>query len=128
MVHNAQLTDSPIVGGSFPPWKVIPLKVLIVDDSKTLRERLVEMLSPILGVETAGEAETVREARAAVRELMPDLIVLDLQLPDGSGIEVLRETKQNFPQTQIIVFTNQPDAQYRRRCVALGKEKRRYDI
>lgn len=96
------------------------LKVLLVDDSTDLRERLVEMLSQVQGLDVMGQVNSVADARSALRDLNPDLVILDLQMRDGSGIDVLRELRSTHPQTKVIVFTNHPEEQYRRRCADLG--------
>src|SRR5262245_56141223 len=98
------------------------LRVLIVDDSLTLRQRMAEMLARIDGLEIAGEAGGVEQARLAIRELQPDVIILDLQMGDGNGMEIMRETKLLLPSIRIIVFTNHPELQYRQRCLDLGAD------
>ena len=98
------------------------LNVLIVDDSPGLRERLAEMLRTVVGLNIVGQAHSVAEARRAIRELQPNLVVLDLQLGDGNGIEILRETKQEDPSIRFVVFTNQSELQYRQRCADLGAD------
>jgi DNA-binding NarL/FixJ family response regulator len=98
------------------------LKVLIVDDSITLRERLSEMLSRVAGLEVIGEAESVAQARSAIRDLLPDVVILDLQMSDGNGMEVLRETKVLYPSIRQVIFTNHPELQYRQRCLDLGAD------
>ena len=96
------------------------LKVLLVDDSTELRERLVEMLSQVPGLDVMGQVDSVTDARSALRTLNPDLVILDLQMRDGTGIDVLRELRSTHPQTKVIIFTNHPEEQYRRRCTDLG--------
>ena len=98
------------------------LNVLIVDDSTALQQRLASMLKNIEGLNVVGQALCVAEANKAIEELQPDLVVLDLQLGDGSGIEVLRETKKNCPAIKFVIFTNQSELQYRQRCATLGAE------
>jgi len=96
------------------------LKVLLVDDSIELLERLVEMLSHVPDLDIVGQATSVADARTLCPKLQADLVILDLQLKDGSGFEVLRELKSSQPQTKVIIFTNHPEEQYRRRCTELG--------
>ena len=98
------------------------LNVLIVDDSPGLRLRLAEMLQTVVGLTVVGQAQSVAEASQAIRELNPNLVVLDLQLGDGNGIEVLRATKQVNPSIRFVIFTNQSDLQYRQRCAELGAD------
>jgi two-component system cell cycle sensor histidine kinase/response regulator CckA len=96
------------------------LKVLLVDDSIELLERLVEMLSHVPDLDIVGQVTSVADARAILPKLHADLVILDLQLRDGSGFDVLRELRASHPQTKVIVFTNHPEEQYRRRCSELG--------
>jgi DNA-binding NarL/FixJ family response regulator len=98
------------------------LNVLIVDDSLVLQERLAEMLRGVCGLNIIGQAYSLAEARRVIRELQPDVVVLDVQLGDGNGIDLLRETKKKYPAIRFIVFTNQCELQYRQRCTDLGAE------
>ena len=98
------------------------LNVLIVDDSPVLQERLVAMLKSVTGLSIIGQAYTVAEARFIIREQQPAVVILDIQLSDGSGIDLLRETKQKYPGMRFIVFTNQCEFQYRQRCMDLGAD------
>ena len=98
------------------------LQVLITDDSKTLRDRITERLTPVAGLEIVDTAATVSESLAAIHEHRPDVLVLDLQIGDNNGIEILRSTKIAYPHVKVIVFTNQIEPQYRERCDDLGAE------
>jgi len=80
------------------------------------------MLSPVTGLQIVGQAAGVSTALSAIRELQPSLLVLDLNLPDGNGLQVLREAKQHDPNMKVIIFTNHPEDQYRQRCAQLGAE------
>jgi DNA-binding NarL/FixJ family response regulator len=101
-------------------WK--RLNVLIVDDSRELQKRLAGMLRSVRGLNLIGQAHSVAEARQTIKALQPDVVVLDLQLSDGNGIEVLRETKLNYPSIRFIVFTNYCELQYRQRCADIGAD------
>ncbi|PYS72390.1 MAG: DNA-binding response regulator [Acidobacteria bacterium] len=98
------------------------LKVLIVDDSPGLRLRLADMLKTVAGLTVVGLAHGVADAYRAIHELSPNLVVLDLQLSDGNGIEVLQATKRVNPSIRFVIFTNQSDSQYRQRCAELGAD------
>ena len=65
------------------------MNILIVDDSATIRDRLREMLSILPGVERVDTAATASDARRCLESAPPDVVVLDIHLPQGSGIEVL---------------------------------------
>ena len=96
------------------------IKVLLADDSTELRERLVEMLSQIPRLGVVDQVGSVSAARSILPELHPDLVILDLQMRDGTGIDILRDLRVTHPETKVIVFTNHPEEQYRRRCADLG--------
>jgi two-component system LytT family response regulator len=81
------------------------LRILIVDDARLARQELRTMLAGLPGVECVGEADDVPAAREAVAALKPDLLLLDIQLPSGSGFDVL-EGIQPVP---AVVFTTAYD-------------------
>lgn len=94
-------------------------RVLIVDDSLVLRERLVEMLAAVQGLEIVEPAQNASEAIRSFETLRPELVILDIQMPGGNGIEVLRQIKRESPQTKVAVFTNHAEPQYRKHCIEL---------
>lgn len=98
------------------------IRVLIVDDSALIRERLKTMLSEIAGVEIVGEAEDKMEAIASNERLHPDVVILDIRLPRGDGIEVLQHIKRDTPSVIVIMLTNYPYPQYRQKCMEAGAD------
>jgi DNA-binding NarL/FixJ family response regulator len=96
------------------------MRVLIVDDSQVIRERLVMLLNEIPGVEIVGQAETVAQAIDALRQFTPDAMILDLRLPDGNGLDVLRLMQRERLPTAVIVLTSYPYPQYEKRARAAG--------
>jgi two-component system, NarL family, response regulator DevR len=86
-----------------------PLRLLVVDDHEVVREGLVALLSRRDEFQVVAEAGTVAESIAAVRRFEPDLVVMDVRLPDGSGIEACREIRAEFPATRIVMLTSYPD-------------------
>ena len=98
------------------------LRILIADDSAFIRVRLAGMLDSIDGVEVVGDAESMHGAVAAITELKPDIVILDLHLSDGSGLEVLAQVQAERPGLKAIVLTNYPLPAYRDRCRDLGTE------
>ena len=96
------------------------MRVLIVDDSRTVVERLADLLKEIPGVQLAGIAQDVPEAIQSVAKESPDAIILDLQMPGGSGLEVLRAIRPSHPSLYVLICTNYPYAQYRDECFAAG--------
>jgi DNA-binding NarL/FixJ family response regulator len=97
-------------------------QVLIVDDSEQIRERLVALLAESSQIRIIGEAGSGREALSAVQRLRPDTVVLDIRLPDRSGIELLKTIKARYPEIMVIMLTNFDFAQYRRQCRQLGAD------
>ncbi len=96
------------------------MKIVIVDDSKMLRQRIIEMLSDIPEVEIAGEAENANEAIKIIELVKPDILILDIRMPGGSGLEVLKSIQQKKLSMINILFTNYPLDQYKKKCFELG--------
>ena len=92
------------------------LKVVICDDSATIRERLVTMMLDLPEVDVVGQGEDAPGSLDTIRRMRPDVVILDIRMPGGSGIEVLREVKKLSPAPSVIMLTNYADAQYRRKC------------
>ncbi len=99
-----------------------PIKVFITDDSLIVREHLVALLDELAGVEIVGQAGSVAEAISGIRNLQPDVVILDIRLPDGSGIDVLQNVKQDQPAPVVIILTNYPYPGYRQRCLSAGAD------
>jgi len=97
-------------------------KVFIVDDSPVVRERLATLLSDLPSVEIVGQAEIAFEAISATRRLKPDVMLLDISMPGGSGIHVLEMVKQERPAPLVIMLTNFAHEQYRQKCLQLGAD------
>jgi DNA-binding NarL/FixJ family response regulator len=99
------------------------MRVLIVDDSPIIAQRVAAMLCEVSErVRIVGKAADHPGARHALSTLKPDLVVLDLNLPTGSGIEILEEVKRTPPSPVVIILTNYPYAPYRKRCRELGAD------
>ena len=81
------------------------LRVVVVDDHPVFRMGMAALLSSLDGIEVVGEAGSLEEARTAVDELRPDVVVMDLQLPDGSGITGTSEVVRAHPSTGVLVVT-----------------------
>lgn len=98
------------------------LKVYLVDDSAIIRQRLKRMLTGIANVEIVGEAGDAQEATTAILQFKPDVVLLDIHLLGGSGIDVLEAIKKAQPAPSVIVLTNYPYPQYRQRCMQAGAD------
>ena len=85
------------------------LRLLVVDDHEVVRQGLVALLDRRDRFQVVAEAGTVEEALEATRRFHPDLVVMDVRLPDGSGIEACREIRAEFPLTRVVMLTSYPD-------------------
>lgn len=98
------------------------MKVFIVDDSEMLRERVISMISAVEGIQIVGQAEGVSGTVARIDDEEPDILILDLRLQDGNGLQILEDLADKAQRPIIIVLTNYPYPQYRDRCLAAGVE------
>lgn len=96
------------------------MRVLIADDSEVFVQRLLRALGEIGGVEIVARARTGAEAMQAVRNLNPEIVILDIRMPQGSGIDVLESMKREKLSPITIVLTNFAYTQYRKKCLQLG--------
>jgi DNA-binding NarL/FixJ family response regulator len=86
-----------------------PLRLLVVDDHEVVRQGLVSLLERREHFQVVAEAGTAAEAVEMARKFEPDLVVMDVRLPDGSGIEACREIRAEFPATRVVILTSYPD-------------------
>lgn len=98
------------------------MKLFMVEDSDVVRRSLREILADVAGICIVGEAEDAKAAEGAILALKPDVVTLDIQLPNGSGISVLKCIKRDLPDTVVIVLTNFPYPQYQDACLRAGAD------
>ncbi len=98
------------------------LKVVIADDSAVVRERLVTLVSDLEDVELVGQASNAAEALEVIGRLKPDVVILDIRMPRGNGIQVLERIKANEASSVIIMLTAFPYPQYREKCLEAGAD------
>jgi two-component system, NarL family, response regulator DevR len=97
-------------------------RVFVVEDSELIRGRLLLMLFGMSGIEVVGYAETAADAIAGILAARPDVVVLDIKLKAGSGIEVLRTIKRRMGEAAVIMLTNYATEVYREKCLQAGAE------
>ena len=85
------------------------LRLLVVDDHEVVRQGLVALLDRREGFEVVAEAGTVAEALAMAHRYQPDIVIMDVRLPDGSGVEACREIRADLPATKVVILTSYPD-------------------
>ena len=83
-----------------------PIKILIVDDHELVRQGFQALLSVKEGVEVIGQAENGNQAVSMANSLLPDIILMDLLMPEKTGIEATREIKANNPDARILIITS----------------------
>lgn len=98
------------------------MQVYIVDDSRLVRSRLVAMLGQLEHVDIAGQAGDAAEALAAIPQLHPDFVILDVHLPDREGISVLESIKRLGSPPVVAMLTNYTDEYHRLRCETAGAD------
>jgi two-component system response regulator DevR len=86
-----------------------PLRLLVVDDHEVVRQGLVALIDRREKFQVVAEAGTVEEALDAARRFQPDLVIMDVRLPDGSRIEACREIRAELPATRVVMLTSYPD-------------------
>lgn len=85
------------------------IKILVVDDHEVVRLGLKTLFRTVPGCEIVGEAGTVSEAIAMAEQTQPDVVLMDVRLPDGSGVEACREIRSVRPETRVIMLTSFAD-------------------
>jgi len=94
--------------------------VVIVDDSPLIVKRLVDMLNDLPGLEWIKNAGNYADGLQLIEENNPGILLLDINLPDKSGIELLRVCRESNPGTKVLMITNQANEYYRKLCLKLG--------
>jgi DNA-binding NarL/FixJ family response regulator len=98
------------------------MRIFIVEDAVEVRKRLVALLGAVPGLEIAGQAATVRDAIDGAAAAAPDVLLLDLQLADGNGLDVLAALRPRLPRLRTIVLSNFATPQHRAASLAAGAE------
>jgi two-component system response regulator DevR len=91
------------------PAPATSIRVLVVDDSALVREGLKAVLGThgkFHRIEVIGDADTVAAAVGQARQLKPDVVLLDIRLPDGSGLDACREIKRTVPAARVLILTS----------------------
>lgn len=82
------------------------MRILIADDNEHLRDALTDLLSNEPGWEVCADASTAADTLAKTRDLRPDLILLDIHMPDASGFETTRQIRREFPLLKILIMSH----------------------
>ena len=98
------------------------MKILIVDDSSLMRKVINNQVNIFEEVTVVGEAVNGIMAMEMVEKFDPDIVLLDLHMPEMSGIEVLKQIKKTRTNIIVCILTNYPYPQYKKKCLALGAD------
>jgi len=98
------------------------LKIFIVDDALPIVDRLTNLLSGIKNIKIVGIATNATKAFDYIIKSNPDVVILDIHMPDGSGIEILRRIKNSKPSTVVIMLTNYTETVYQTVCKIEGAD------
>lgn len=98
------------------------LRVLLVDAALEVGERVKHLLEESADIELAGPAGDAAVAEQLLREFSPDLVVVDLNLPDFGSFELLKRIRRSDHRRRVIVLTNHAEPSIRERCLAEGAE------
>jgi DNA-binding NarL/FixJ family response regulator len=96
------------------------LKVFIADDSVMVRDRLRNLLSDLALVEVVGEAGDGQQALDEIRALQPEAVILDLSMPRMSGVQVVKQLREERNPAVVIVLTSHSTAEYQNECLQAG--------
>ena len=100
------------------------VRVFIVEDSPLIRKRIVDSLGSLGGFEVIGFSESEKEAVAAIESDQPDIVITDIRLKEGNGIEVVRRTNllPKARRPRIFVLSNYAYPEYKQECVLAGAD------
>ncbi|HSC06457.1 MAG TPA: response regulator transcription factor [Steroidobacteraceae bacterium] len=119
-MNPGQATTKTTASTSGVATKRRPRRVLIVDDHPIVRQGLRRLIDQEEDLDVCAEAETVREARAAIREHRPDAIIVDISLKQGDGLELVRDVRAQYPTLPILVLSMHDETIYAERMLSAG--------
>lgn len=96
------------------------IKVFLVDDHEIVRRGLVDLIGSHVDLEVVGEASSIRQATGRIEATRPDVAVLDVRLPDGSGIDLCRDIGSRMPEVACLILTGYDDDAAVRAAVLAG--------
>ena len=99
-----------------------PYRILLADDHILFRQGMKRIIDEMPGTHVVGEANDGQEAVELVKELLPDLVILDISMPKLSGLEACREIRHLFPDVKILVLTMHKDREFLLHAISAGAQ------
>jgi DNA-binding NarL/FixJ family response regulator len=96
------------------------IRVLVVDDHPFFRTGIIQWLNQQKELTCCGEASNIAQARKAIADLNPQVVLLDLHLPDGDGLDLCAELTQSLPQTRVLCLTHRDENTFAHRALRAG--------
>ena|SRR5438552_3118371 len=97
-----------------------PIKVLIVDDHPVVRRGLQSLLADAKDVQVVGEASNGAESLQQIAATAPDVVLMDIRLPNADGVQVTRRVRRDYPQVKVIILTTYDDEQHLFNAIEAG--------
>jgi len=89
-----------------------PVRIMLVDDHQLVREGFASMLGLVSHFKVIGQSSNGRDALEFIRKHKPDIVLMDIRMPDGSGIEITRKVKEEMPEVDIILLSMYDEEEY----------------
>lgn len=96
------------------------IKVTIVDDHSIVRLGLTKILQEESDIEVVGEAEDYKSLMESIKQVQPDVVILDISLPGKNGLEIIKELKQNYPAIRSLMLSMHPEDRFSVRAIKAG--------
>src|SRR5690242_3312471 len=88
------------------------IRLVIADDHELIREGIKKIVRPCTDLKIVGEAADLKQAIALIAQVHPDVVILDLTLPDYDGLDGLAELRRHFPDLRIVILSMHPEERY----------------
>ncbi|HOI29294.1 MAG TPA: response regulator transcription factor [Melioribacteraceae bacterium] len=98
------------------------MNILITDDHEIIREGIKKILSRNEDLKIVAEASSVKEMEEIINNTQIDLLMLDISLPDKSGLDIVKDLKSRYPETKILVFSIFPEEKFAKRAINQGAD------
>ncbi len=97
--------------------------LLLIDDSTMLGKRVINLIHDIPRLKISGQAITIKNGYEMIKKHQPDIVLLDLSMPDGNGFEVLSYLKTTQPATKVVIFSNSGDELHEKMAYKLKADR-----